>query len=719
MCEKGDILSLTQGFLQNLNLKSDHNNMTRNDEKPSPQDLEPDSLYDPDFESDDTSTEDQDTVNASDNNSDQHEFEEESINRMAMTRSSHIANSVNHVENDQSSYNQMSKSLVVRSDSRLSQNSISFFIDLSDNSTPTGTRKSIKKKPDHQEVKCYKGIFSKIQEYLRFVSDDCNSREEVKQKLQLAKRLKKFMTEEEKRLKNGQDPSTVAKLDSTMSAFESQSVQQGEADQRPVLRRERTFDLAPAGNLNEMQVVDIAVEDGRNRPDSSQTCLSNEQQARLEVFQERVELPFRRLNREINRLYALDRELSLKASFCGPERIHCWEDEVVAGCKSSTLPVSPKPSPVKPQLRPVPRPRTIIPALQPKRPSRRCDSLSSMSQSFHEDLLQKPLAGHAMITLADVSRQKHSESFKITEKSSHISSSCAWFIPNSKDDDHETGDDTVLPNEDNDTKPSLIQTFEEKKRSKSKAEAYFIECTAEKSPVPRNNMKTLNKLKTHDSNKIQISGKNTNNVQEALKTKRPECIQNSNHRRTDLLAKKMVARNRNSILENIPTHYDEIRKLNRRTKEREKEALVSEQPKSLQYQDQVGLNNNKKDGRKQRPRTLSDPVQQSPKPGGKIPLRKLPVPQQPTRSPVIKDHPDINKNQGKKEPPALKIKERVHVEPKAKSNKSPYSQNMSKLSQRHKGLPGLPRVALLNSNHTRTTKINSIPGRNQSRKNDG
>ena len=187
------------------------------------------------------------------------------------------------------------------------------------------------------------------------------------------------------------------------------------ANSRPMLRRERTFDLDPGTSLQDAvasgslssHLVEISLEspscEARELPgeDKAKTAkkhgnaergvkerskrkLSREQEKALKEFRAMKQSCQEKIAQEVEKLEETERELALKAISCGPEPIRCWESSDSSSGNSSSTSYSVDrrvEGPVKkstsvnamtsknvmpaapPSLRPVPvpRPRTRIP----------------------------------------------------------------------------------------------------------------------------------------------------------------------------------------------------------------------------------------------------------------------------------------------------------------------------------------------------------------------
>ncbi len=233
-----------------------------------------------------------------------------------------------------------------------------------------------------------------------------------------------FSSNSELSLFHGSDPSAL------LSSPEGQQQQQPPPpapppQERPALRRERTFDLEPGTSIQDTaaaRVVEISLESptpptdarqyqGRRKsnggvvdqrkerrpplppPLSSPVVrLSREQERLLKEFRKRQRRSLDAIAREMEKVEKVESELAIKASSCGPEPIRCWESSDSSSPGSSSarksrkkekktsstgeqgrVPLPPSPTTTTTATtktpaslptvapRPVPRPRTRIP----------------------------------------------------------------------------------------------------------------------------------------------------------------------------------------------------------------------------------------------------------------------------------------------------------------------------------------------------------------------
>lgn len=113
------------------------------------------------------------------------------------------------------------------------------------------------------------------------------------------------------------------------------SVQHGDRH-RPVLRREKTFDLEPGANLKDMRVIeiglgieDVAISNANQSKTSNKTTdnktLSRSQIRMLKAFQEQRANFVLQFQSDVETLEKTERELSMKSLNAGLRKVQCWE----------------------------------------------------------------------------------------------------------------------------------------------------------------------------------------------------------------------------------------------------------------------------------------------------------------------------------------------------------------------------------------------------------
>ena len=296
----------------------------------------------------------------------------------------------------------MSQSMYVRSDSRGSQgSSVSFFVDFSPKAVPTKGETARIKQPlmpsavvpaplrKNSQSKCAKRIeafFRIIEERILFLAEPCYSKDEVRKKKGLAEKISEAIVREEDKILKGHKLSKIEEVKAALALVDEDEGSSKAAnpfatnsEERPTLRRERTFDLDPGKSVRDVKVVEINLDEtptssGRGAVfSSSDLDLSPDEERDLQFFQQAKILHIRRLKRELEKLDKIEREMAMKASFCGPEPMLCWTDKDEVQQRPVIMSSGSKQRPV-----PVPRPRTMIPVpvvQTPKRPSRKCDTV--------------------------------------------------------------------------------------------------------------------------------------------------------------------------------------------------------------------------------------------------------------------------------------------------------------------------------------------------------
>ena len=458
-------------------------------------------------------------------------------------------------------------------------------------------------------------FFKQIKNCMEVFSEPCHSKDQVRQRKRLAEKLSQLMLEEEEKLANGQSLSNLKDVEHSLQQEGNENNNSSgskrpvsayySAQEKPVLRRERTFDLDPGTSARDVKVVEISLDDSP----TSNVALSKEQRKVLQAFQTQRGIQAKQLKKEVDMLDKIEWELAMKTSACGPEPVvKCW-GEASPGTKPAIGTPTPKP-----------RPRTMIPGLDPtllpQRPARRCDSFSgplsnSISGSTAQEQLKKPPVMTPTVvpavkeslltnftTFATSSRGKslNKDKFRVNimEKSSansmesSASSACSWFIPNEDETQAATCEEKAA-----EPKSSLFRQFKERKdchsdnisskKKKPAPQAYFISCDDEEveepSPARRSSTSSTKltgskkngrakeaagRRKMTDSEEEQgrpgsarmvVQRDGSSNLQEALMRRRPDYIAKTKGRESTRMAKKIVSNNRNAcvIVENIST----------------------------------------------------------------------------------------------------------------------------------------------------------------------
>ena len=524
----------------------------------------------------------------------------------------------------------MTQSMYVRSESRESQSSVSFFVDMSSQastSTATATN-ALKSNPllpntprfsrianggskstskslpikatdpvveqGHRAQDQINEFFKKTKEYLDFMASPSHNKTEVRQKKKMGETLRRLLSKEEERLRKGEAirrPQEVEKAfkddmrdtqPRPVSAYCESDTEKKPAPPpqtsktKPVLRRERTFDLEPGTSARDVQVVEIGLEDSPRQGKQTVAKLGAEQERQLKMFQQQKLTALRALKTEIVKLNEFEKELAAKATSCGPEPIRCWEPDDMTSSGGSKSSGSGNDS-----VKPVPRPRTRVPVSQPTRPARKCDgdTGNAMTQSCYGRLPgQTSFGTSGLTTFADSQRvatptgrlRIQVREKKEEDRNSSSSSSCSWFIPNGGGGDSENGR-TATP----DYPPvfdspqveataskfsdkSLLRHYKARKEGKplpvpvEKSQAFFIEIDEQEERKRLLASPANSRLKTRVIDLESTEAPEESNLQEALRRRRPDYIARTKSRETERMAKKFVAHAKGAILENIP-----------------------------------------------------------------------------------------------------------------------------------------------------------------------
>jgi hypothetical protein len=260
-------------------------------------------------------------------------------------------------------------------------------------------------------------LFRHLQEYVEFLEVPNTRPEELRQKQKLAEDLLRVLALEEDRLASGHPLNKPEYFDTMLlgglapqkpparpaTAFTSPG-------DRPVLRRERTFDMEPS--KAPVVVTDI----GLDYDDEDRQKRIKRNEKLLHLFRQERELCVYQVRRQMANLANLEQELlrgqATAMTSNGTATV------VVRRRRTATTTTGEVPPSATP--RPVPRPRTMfsvsspqdpaLPTVAPRRPSRKRD------------------ADSVLTTLADSAGQD-GPSAHFSLKVSHSADTCAWFIP--------------------------------------------------------------------------------------------------------------------------------------------------------------------------------------------------------------------------------------------------------------------------------------------------
>jgi hypothetical protein len=465
----------------------------------------------------------------------------------------------------------LTQSMYVRSDSQSS--CVSFFVDISDvNKNRNRLVHSMsREEANHdldelsedmrikssillaQNLDQTKTFFKKLKDYVDFLATPSYSKDELRQKRRMGEDISRLMFEEEQKLKNGQKMSSMADLDKVLLGHGSLNPKQRPVsaycgnsssasakkplnpEERPVLRRERTFDLDPKPSLSKLVEVNIEpVTDNHQELGGGdrQQPQSEAEIKTLQMFQQQRLFHTMRLKREIAKLEKMERDLAANK---GPEPRprQCWTD-------SSS-------------------------AATPKRPARKRDGRST---TFKD--LANNSEGHFKVNMTD------------SMESESSNNSFTWFIPGDHDQDSpipaprqsrsagtvqrpSSSSYTNQRSRASQTGKSLVRQFQEKKDKavyvRDRPQAYFIECEGlnprPKSAVepPVASVRKSKMLNNNNNNNVTTTIidletdtlPDDKNLQEALRRKRPDYIAKTKTREQDRLAKSFVAANKNAI----------------------------------------------------------------------------------------------------------------------------------------------------------------------------
>ena len=106
-----------------------------------------------------------------------------------------------------------------------------------------------------------------------------------------------------------------------VSAYVVGDKSKNSADEKPVLRRERTFDMDPKPSTSSTKLVEVNID--AQDPDESR---DQHDEPTLQMFQQQRLYHTMRLKREIAKLEKMEKEIAQKASEIGPEPKprQCW-----------------------------------------------------------------------------------------------------------------------------------------------------------------------------------------------------------------------------------------------------------------------------------------------------------------------------------------------------------------------------------------------------------
>jgi len=422
-----------------------------------------------------------------------------------------------------------------------------------------------------QNLEQTKAFFGKLKNYVDFLSMPNYSKEELRQKRKMAINISRLMFEEEQKLKKGQSLSSMGELDKMLLGSHGGLVtrppnQGGQANRRPVsayctsatgkqphnnnrgqdqqdqlqvdkpvLRRERTFDLDPKpNNAAATKIVEVNIDQPIDLHDEASNgeifnTNGNDNVAdgqTLQMFQQQRLYHTMRLKREIAKLEYMEKDIAQKTSEIGPDT----NGKPAAGsatrqCWSQT---QSKPN----------KSKTSFKAEYERKVNNHQDSLESNSSTF------------------------------------------SWFVPDEQSQRPNTSSGLPAHNKSrgSQTNQSLFRQYYEKKDKgvtcRDRPQAFFIECTSQdqgeqtnggsgkprpKSAIERRNSKqSCKNNNTEFNNTTRLLSTNIidletetlpddKNLQEALRRKRPDYIEKTRTREQDRLAKSVVANKQASL----------------------------------------------------------------------------------------------------------------------------------------------------------------------------
>lgn len=278
---------------------------------------------------------------------------------------------------------------------------------------------------------------------------------------------------------------------------------------KPVLRRERTFDLDPKPN-QKTKLVEVNIDiDTQHNDDNDADSESVADGQTLQMFQQQRLYHTMRLKREIAKLEKMERDIAQKASEIGPDQQH-----------SIT--------------------QTSTPTSTPR-------SKQGVRQCWNSEPKTKT-------SFKDIHEQRRARRFNESQDSTS-----SWFIP----------DESIRPNTSSgvpsnrsrgsQTNHSLFRQYYEKKDKavcvRDRPQAFFIECNGRARPKSaieqtssqqsqRRNSKELTNIIDLETETLPEE----KNLQEALRRKRPDYIEKTRTREQDRLAKSFVQANKQASL---------------------------------------------------------------------------------------------------------------------------------------------------------------------------
>ena len=276
----------------------------------------------------------------------------------------------------------MSQSMHV-SGSEGSRGSLAFFVDISKNERNARPQPQPKRRQSlgsayssSETEEPIVAVITRAREHLKSaLSGPTLTKAAVRRKRSAVNKIQALLTEEESRLRKGEEPSNANVVDVVLCDIADQSATGGGSNKshrnkidedakqrplsayqqqrhgsisnpvggnqvsaqngdRPVLRREKTFDLDPGTSSKDIRVIEIGLEDvavsnagqgkSTNKTAENKT-LSKAQIRTLKAFQEQRANFAMRLQSEVDKLEGIERELSQKSLNAGQRKVKCWE----------------------------------------------------------------------------------------------------------------------------------------------------------------------------------------------------------------------------------------------------------------------------------------------------------------------------------------------------------------------------------------------------------
>lgn len=307
-----------------------------------------------------------------------------------------------------------------------------------------------------------------------------------------------------------------------VSALVGSSTARLNPEDRPVLRRERTFDLEPP----KAKLVEVNIDD--QQPKHDQDDPNDEMHVdehTLQMFQQQRLYHTMRLKREVAKLEKIEKEISKKASEIGPES----------------------------------RPKTNTPrsCWAPEEPAK-----DTTEKTTFKNLQARPGSSQRSMFKLNM---RASTAMSDSMESTGSNNSYSWFIP-SEDVSPERPLPRPRPKSSYcsrsmgiQTGQSLMRQFQEKKDKacyvRDRPQAYFIECEGQQSSKqrPRSAFIESRQKNSHDDITTTIIDLETDplpkekDLQEALRRKRPDYIAKTKTREQDRLARSFVAANKKAV----------------------------------------------------------------------------------------------------------------------------------------------------------------------------